>query len=67
MNDVDTLIAMLSRAGVPHRVTVEDGCTNIEIEADGVSDTGPLTGYSGFTATFEFDRVGLLRCVGIWE
>ena len=69
MTEREAFVTMLTRAGIPHDVSTDDGMTIVTLTVPRQQDGRPLSikGYSGFSAEFLFSTGGDLRTAGIWE
>ena len=64
MSDIENFAVMMTRIGAnPTLTQYEDGGVSIDLEID----HNNISGYMGFVATFDFDKDGNLKGVGIYE
>lgn len=64
MTDLEDFVAMMLKIGAnPSGEARDDGGITLDLHDDGNN----ISGYMGFTATFDFDKDGNLKGVGIYE
>lgn len=64
MSDLENFVAMMLKIKAnPTATNHEDGSMSLDLHKDGKN----ISGYMGFVATFDFDKDGNLKGVGIFE
>ncbi len=64
MTDLETFSILMSKIKAnPQREENEDGSISLNLE----NDRKNISGYMGFVASFNFDKEGNLKSVGIFE